>query len=559
LLQRDVLRPSRIENDVTDMPAVSLSDERFSDPPNGVQMKNFRRLLEELEYIDTRDNCFCLEHTIDAPSYPIQFYIESLACPEFHYYTAFALGTQNHFLLTTIKQIVVFNTFVDYICSLLSFDGTFMLQRIPLPNEVSLWTRILHRRLDTLGLFEGNIPDPYGKNTERALLSLVECTTKLDVLDKKVIMNVEPFMVARSESADLLIQYLCMREPSLSLVFFELVPERLPPTNPLDFKRSRGNRIAEKPISVDDKALLTCPDFPKCESRQQIEWLHKAYSEKSNRLGRRLLQIKMAQIGFYDGFIDGYVGPRTRNGLCGMSEAYGFSMDDILRSLGYGYCEIDLVFLTENVFLLDQTLSLKNANILFELGAKAEAAVSRLIYRFHPKVLQSVLATSAKKQNEMTFPSTRIIKTAVGALIHGFVHMPRLVERGIRPLCMVLKTAINGAKLAIELGNKSLEAWRHLIIGLPIITNKDRNPNRIAVITHFELNCNAIVFAVSGVNSDELHRHRAQVHRFSEGVSTALKIVSVFAKFPLKMLNGAFGWVRFAFEFITFLNVCAGR
>ncbi|MEM9717301.1 MAG: hypothetical protein AAF826_12370, partial [Pseudomonadota bacterium] len=235
-------------------------------------------------------------------------------------------------------------------------EGDQISDHLPGIGEVSVWSRIVQSRLDRLGtLLDTAVGQPWG---EEEILSLRRLNRLLGGTSHAVTATQTNELLQLCGNADEMVARLRARDPGGFLVaksgpfpgsrdtfyrrlgvgadrFFSTAPliNFAPALRRIGTGKSTVHRIA-MPIHNDADAALADP---------------------SNKLGLRLVQIKLWQRGHYDDSIDAIVGPNTISGLLEALEIYGNSTLsevrlDILRRLGDGQIAINLHGLDKLVF-----------------------------------------------------------------------------------------------------------------------------------------------------------------------------------------------------------------
>jgi peptidoglycan hydrolase-like protein with peptidoglycan-binding domain len=520
-----------------------------------IDLFKWSRVLIYLGYL--ADFCYESDYLVSLPMLEnalMRLRKEAQSTPEFKNFVQLSDSDRYSHLSNDIGDIIANDALLEYLSILISLDGTMTPDRVPLPNEVSLWSRVIQARLEKLGLFDGNVGDPYGKDTERSLIMLARYISRTDFMSGLMVMPVEPFMITRAENADRLIELLSLSDQKGFLVFFD--PFHDQSETIVSWPRSHFGEwlVAKNHMS---RRRRYCPsntlfreDFPIHGDRSPEH----IFSDGPNRLGLRLIQIKMAQLGFYDGFIDGHFSEESRNALYNLVYSFGYDAQNIVVPLDSGYFYIDLRYLAQNIFSAGRADVASNPDELRELRTEAEDAVSRLVRLPTLAATEGGLPNFLVRTGKLMLPMRRIVQTAISALACGLKRIPRVIERGLGPLVAVFHTVTEGARKAFRLVTLSARPWMHFAIGVPVVTYATDHSEEISIVTHFGVDRDTIVFVHAGTTTQELIRHCKDIRVLLRDLTTSLRIATRIASVPLKFSAGPFAWVQIAFDFAAFFR-----
>ncbi len=359
--------------------------------------------------------------------------------------------------------------------------------RLPNMGEISVWSRIVQARQDRLGtLLNTAVGCPW---SEEDLLSLRRLNRLLGgQLDAVFTTNMEE-LVHLCGNADAMIARLRARDPGGFLV---AKSGSFPGPRDTFYRRLRVGT---------DSYFSAAPLINLSPALQRVridgELTHRiakpihgdgesAWVDPSNKLGLRLVQIKLWQLGFYDDSIDGIFGPNTISALLEALEIYGGAALsvvrlDFIRRLGNGQVAINLHGLDKLVFSASKEWvpsAEEKAGFVAQAGAqivekKALEAPSSSAFFLEAPTLRvdarkEFLSRVGHRARGLFRSAGQALRSLVPAVKRGLQNMVLAVDRVLGPVRSALRAAFSQIDKVRSFLALAIRTWRTFFLKAPL-------------------------------------------------------------------------------------------
>lgn len=359
--------------------------------------------------------------------------------------------------------------------------------RVPGMGEVSVWSRIVQSRQNRLGtLIDTAVGHPWG---EEELLSLHRLNRLLGGPLGSVSTTKVEELVHLCGNADAMIARLRARDSGGFLVaksgsfpgrrdtfyrrlrvgtdsYFSAAPliNLSPALRRVKIDGKLTHRIA-KPIHSDSETACVDP---------------------SNKLGLRLVQIKLWQLGYYDDSIDAIFGPNTISALLEALEIYGGATLsevrlDVIRRLGGGKIAINLhgldklIFSASNESVLsteEKVEFVAQATIQIVEQRAPEAPSSTASFLDAPPLRvdarEGFLMRIGRRVRGLFRTAGQALRSLAAAVKRGVQNMVVAVDRMLSPVRSALRAAFSQIDKVWSLLALVFRAWRTFFFKSPL-------------------------------------------------------------------------------------------
>ncbi len=538
--------PERANFDEPDAHALDQPDAASLISPD---VPTWRTVLIDLGYLD--------ENATD-PTSPIldetfndafnRFREELLATPELRPYRDSILARAGD--APTPDMLMAQEALLEHLSELLSLDDTAPApDRVPDQGEVSVWSRIVQARLARLSLFQEMVGEPYGLSTEMAFAGLFRATTTIPATQITRVQVSAP-LVARSGKADALLDLLELRDSNN--------PNRIPFSVFLAPARQTPRQAFMATLSVDQfgnfsggslvRTRLT-DSGPGSAVRRSIT-PGDVFRTAWNRLSLQLVQIKLWQAGFYEGYIDGVFGLKTLDALFSAVGHFGLNEDDACLSLGDGYFALNVRYLRIHLFPM-----LRSGDAL-ETDMNDDTVIQTTVDAIRDaEAAAPSLRAPARPRDERerrsgwrrVFRSIgRFFRTVVSAVVRGVRRVADAVQRTIiKPIADAIRLAVDAARRAVRAIAISIGQFLRFVLGLPIATPREDEGDP-KIVTVFQLDRDCISIVSQDAEWEDHRLHRTRIARLTAGLEFAFAVVGNAAFIAQNAVLGFYGWIRIA-------------
>jgi len=405
-------------------------------------------------------------------------------------------------------------------------DGTHPAADRPFAGEVTVWSRIVQSRLDRLGLLlHTGVGHPWSAEEDLALMRLDRL---LAAPGATLGGGGEPdldALVSLSGDVDAMISRLRARDPGGFLVARSAA---FPGNRDAFYERLRINTegfFSTAPLIRFAPALAWSTREDGRPEGRIAQPLHDsaeaALADPANRLGLRLVQIKLWHAGFYGDRIDAIVGPNTISAILESAEIFGRQtlgevVPDILRRLGEGEIAINLHGLDALVFSAEMRavpeeqeagdLLISTASDIVLERATEDALAARDPERAAPPLRPDVRAGTGgllarlKREGSRLLRSVgQVFRSVSAAIRRGLNNMAMAVDRMLTPVRDVLTLAFEQIERARSLVFWALRSWRTFVFGEPVAVGAD---GRGFVTARFSIDRDARLLFINAPDAD---------------------------------------------------------
>lgn len=400
-------------------------------------------------------------------------------------------------------DLLAVDALLEVLAAVLSFEVRNGAERfapvVPDRGSVSVWSRIVQARLDRLGLLmHTGVGHPWGEEDETALLRLsrlaADPMAPLSAFGLSAAEQSE--QIALSGDADALIARLRHRDPGGFLV---AKSSAFPGRRDAFYNRLKvgtDGYFSSAPLISFAPALRRLGSG--AETRHEIaQPLHadaeSALADASNRLGLRLVQIKLWQQGYYEDAIDAVFGPNTVSAILEAveihgNETLGETLPDVMRRLGDGQIAITLHGLDRLVFAAEMRraftpevaeVAASVAETITERRAPAnpeDAPGATEMPELRRDARDPKMGFLGRIRNRVgrVFKTTgRILRAGLNVIRRGVANMVGVVDRMLAPVRDLMSLAFEDLDKVRYLLRWTAQTWRTFLLGRPLAVGSE--------------------------------------------------------------------------------------
>ncbi len=424
-----------------------------------------------------------------------------------------------------------------------SFDGEPLGAPLPGVGSLNLYSRILHFRLKTLGLYNQSVAAPVNSETEIAL-SLV--SVLLGTRDGENLIDLLGNVKAMTERYRELnaMRPLVIRDtPTPARAVFG----RLAILNGKFIHTDHQWRVLER--STPDVFQQLRRDIATRPNASMFT------ADYRNRFGLGLLQLWLWMNGYYQGHVDQWWGPLSTEAL---DEALAFERvpkANVSISLGNGLCALNFPALEEDV--LDKMAGAQ------EVLEKNEAAI----------IHESSFLQSKEKENQTIFDKIwaqiragfkkiiqvgrriyhgagTLIKSALRGLLNGLDWIKSRAEKIAAPVVNFFRQVYKRIREGIRMAARSLNIFAHFVFGKPVITQDGHS----FVLSRFDFDRDGVLFASNKAPPKLIQAHQRLLARLSASLSLLLSIAGQIIFLVRSIAGGPVSWLQIGFRIGTIVR-----
>jgi hypothetical protein len=437
----------------------------------------------------------------------------------------------------------------DRLAQALRLEGDPLVRSVPARGAEGLAVRILQAQLVLLGASAAPVGRPFSQDDDFALISVsrwlrvpgdprsIREQLQLDGGRRSEVLQ----PVLAQLDLRVLTQALIARDPTGFLVApasgmgpAEDGPIRTLPDGTFPERQNLLERLFVGQQEVDPPLLETAFDG---DPRRMAE-------DNGNRMGLRLIQLRMQQSGFYDTTIDGLFGRRSWSALAAAAQREDVAGGPIevfaacFRVLpGEAYAAVSLKFLDATV--LRDAAPMSEADLRKLLGEdEANALVVDQDRLLKAEEHARLVAPPPQDPSPVVgvFRSVgRVIAGAVDAIRGFFRSVGSLVERMFEPIADLLAWLRRKARQIVEMLARLVAPLRRLVFCEPWGDDK--------VLSRIAPDRDTVLFVDRGASSDVVAGHLAELARHSFILRTTGRILGLIVRVAVSAVGGPAGWV----------------
>lgn len=433
-------------------------------------------------------------------------------------------------------------------------------------GELSLWSRVVQARLDRLGLLlHSGVGAPWGREDELALCRLVHAfsfRSGAEVTPEDVFAPGGTDWIQLSGNAAALIKELRARDPGGYLVAKSNTLPGLRDTFSSLLKIGTDGLFTSAPLIRVAPAIARDGRSPRPSggiARPMFDDPEQASRDLGNKLGLRLVQIRLWQRGHCGGSLTDRFDERVYEAIVEAMEIYGddsvgLGLPDVLRKLGDGLVAVNIHGLDQIVFqaeIPDATLDEADVDIAEDLSSIVHARAPA-----EPRIGAEIEETPELREDAANarpgffgairrgFRTVgRVMRSVATAVRRGVARMLTVVDRLLSPIRDAIALALDQIRRVRRLLYDALQSWRIFLFGRPLVIGR---PDLGYVAVRFSLDRDAQILNLNDPTQEVLKAFKVKSARVFRMMSLTLQ-VGAFVLTSIRLLATWRGRVRLVF------------
>jgi len=422
---------------------------------------------------------------------------------------------------------------------LTSLDGDFELEELPAVGTQNIFTRLIHYRLNIMGLYDGRLDAPFAENPLSELRKLAEWFSSPALLIINTLGNI-PTLSSLIQNHNLTkdrVVYFTYKTPANRLANFNI--KRGPAKNA--FMRQLKKDVRKKTLSFKNfrkKVHERKPDF---------EFLKKNVDQAINGFLLRLLQVRQWMGGYYLGTLDSDIGKMTFGSMLEFTKAevehgnIDFTIQKFVGYVGQDFWVLNIHYPLKQMIKKVDSQEVSSEDLFNEYSATLDRLNPVQRDNFDKNIKEAW--KDINKENSRNLKSDdhylrRIyygVRTMVKSLWRGIRRLFRFLARSIVKLVNRLKNLAKILFREIREGLKAFAAGMKFLFGKRTLTTTN---GQETITTHFDFDCDAKNAVSPNASKGLIKLHLKALHRLPKDLNFALSVTAVIIKWILALIKG---------------------
>ncbi len=443
---------------------------------------------------------------------------------------------------------------------LTDLDEGLPLPALPKSGEISLLSRLVHYRLDVMGLFEYKIKHPYGPYSVLQLARLQQYTSAISRLDAiNQLADLEGFTekLVRIIGQEACILVFKLPEGSFDEDQYEVRPafrKRLKD----DFERSSQfyQLMRKEVLRQNDRKV-------------NYDFLEERSKNELNQFIIRLIQVHQWTDGFYDGLLDHDLGPVSFEAIVAAIRLFNddeneedIKVKEILAHVGNGYFVFNALYFLKKYMVEEEKTDYEQSTI-HNLGEQLRTAEPAEREAFHQKTAQLIDGANQTFDSEEQQIKQGLFKRIYYG-IKGFFR--KLFRLGKKLFKWVINRFDQLKELLTGFFKKALaharQALRALIKGIKYLIGRHPfvtvTPNRNLLVSHIPLDGDGFSIMNPAAGSHYIAQHLNQIKDTVHALDFSLALLTTLLQ-SIKYFFSVIGWPLLLLHLVRAFKVLSAK
>ncbi|MBX2842494.1 MAG: hypothetical protein KTR26_12040 [Flammeovirgaceae bacterium] len=420
---------------------------------------------------------------------------------------------------------------------LTNLDGEFKIQILSGIGDLNIFTRVIHYRLNILGLYTQKIEEPYSYHTNKGLEKINLWVNASNVLD---LIN----MVGDIPRLSKAIYFNPIFEEKI--VFFEYQNE------------SNSNRFELKPEFLDrlDDVLPRKTEafkkfkkdiYRKREKKRDYTWIGLQVADDFNSFLLRLLQVNQWIKGYYLGALDSEIRDLTFESILDFfkieveSGKVHLKFWEFVAHLGKGYWAFNILYFFQEMLEVEaeEPTEERSFDLLEnELGKQDEKSRVELEQKMDEAWIEINIEAKSKllKSNNLglrVYMGTKSIMKTIGKKIHKLFSW--IKSKAVAAFNLV-KNLVKTLYKEIREGIKMFRHGMEFLFGRRRIVTPDFENKKLA-IADFDIDCDSVFILSNDISANVIKEHTEKCLYYAKSLNFSLKLVGKVMYWALNLSN----------------------
>lgn len=443
--------------------------------------------------------------------------------------------------LLFLELMYISEVWLEVLRKIMDFDEGLCITELPSLGETNLISRIVHYRLKTYGLFAFPVQHSFGTFSTLALAQLKHFTRMISSVDAINLLADKEKLTRR------IIEQHGMEQ---CILFFKAAESEMPDFNPADY---RLNQRFEQQLRNDfDRKSSFYQKLNREVLKQnegKVDWsfVSGQANDDLNLFIARTIQVHQWMDGFYEGKLDGELGPVSLTSIQQMLQFYNLDEEDNLKLK-----EI-LVYIGRGYFVFNALCFMKHYMVEEIPENNEEKVIADLL--FESQQLSPEKKTAFEQNTRKLFEAAQnerseIKKSFATRVYYGLrSFFKKLFRIGKKLICWITEKLEKIWSIMKSFFRKIIEqskrALKNLILGIKFILGKTplvSYLNNGLALSNIEFAGDSLHIVDHHLQSGELKNHQATIDKFQHGIQFSIAIVGELFKILKYLVTGVIGW-----------------
>lgn len=429
---------------------------------------------------------------------------------------------------------------------LTSLDGEFMMNHMPPIEEQSIRSRVIHYRLQILGVYDEPIDASFSKKSQLGIQTIAKWLA---------ISENEAFHISGNIPALIQLVKTSNRTKNM-VVYFQYEAAGFSPRPFKIYRRNSEQRVFKRQLRKSIRSNSRAyKDFNKKVERikPDFDFIQSQLNDEMNRVVLRLLQIRQWMSGYYQADLDGKMEALTFGSLLELAKVENeFNYQDNKKSFvpqafigyaGQNYWALNIHYLLDRYSeaIDNQEVNLDDLFDAYEqtvVTAKPKQLV-HLEQNMNQAWTDQINETTAKMSTAGKFVGKLYygVKSVVKALWKGIKTIFKLFVKAMTKIANYLKSLVRVLFREIREGVKSFALGMKFLFGKRTVTTGE---GTTSIMTKYDFDMDCLTVYSKEVSATQAEAHVLQLQERTKGLEFAMKLTGKVIKMLITLITG--GW-----------------
>ena len=421
-------------------------------------------------------------------------------------------------------------------------------------GAVSLWSRTLHYRLETIGLYTAAPDTPVGPKTLRALRRLDNLLDPGRTTASGLTLRSLPVILRDHGKATGDIETLLNRfNETLGvdpLVFHDATSDWAAMASFRSLVVSAQTREFDNLSANPFRGLFSDAEEPTFDGTVEDR-----AADEECRFGMQLIQVALWSAGYYEGRLDGFWQALSHSALRDLAMDRDDKSGHILLSLGGGYFALNPFTAAALLFSArPETVALTEAEFVAAELQGDRSLVPPPEKRGFWNRLKSGFRRAIDLGRRVLTGAASVARAIGDSIRRGVRAIGRRVGRALEAVGGVFAFLYRGARDVVRAIRRGVRPFLHFAVGLPVVTaDEDGRP---LAMTDNDFDRDTLFWISPHATAEQIERHTGLIQRLTRALDFTLSFIVEIIDLArtAATLTTPLGWVGLAFKLVGILR-----